>query len=45
MKEKAKDKEILSPDDISGTAPHPRVLQVIPYIKTLGWNSVILIIS
>ena len=33
MKEKAKDKEIISPDDKGGTAPHSRVLQVIPYRK------------
>ena len=31
MKEKAKDKEILSPDDKGGTVPHSRVLQVITY--------------
>ena len=33
MKEKAKDKEIISPDDKGGTAPHSRALQVIPYRK------------
>ena len=33
MKEKAKDKEMISPDDKGGAAPHSRVLQVIPYRK------------
>ena len=33
MKEKAKDKEILSPDDKGGSVLHSRVSQVIPYRK------------
>ena len=35
MKEKAKDKEILSPDDKGGTVPHSRVLQVITNRKNI----------